>query len=170
MGGTMWLWILFSLFLTTLGVVILFAIPAARMIRRREWRRGIREFRLRREMLEARFFDLARKQGKPRDLRWLSCDWQDGVTFAIDRQSNLLTAFVGVNIRFEAVEGGDMEGVAAVDVVRDAAAVFHYRNGLWGTGGRALFNLNPEDALRSLASQYDRLPQVVLSEKSSATR
>ena len=33
-----------------------------------------------------------------------------------------------------------MEDVAAVGNIRDAAAVFHYQNGNWGTGGRALFN------------------------------
>jgi hypothetical protein len=67
----------------------------------------------------------------------------------------LLTAFVAVNIRFEAIEGGDMEGVEAVGILRDAAAVFHYRKGLWGTGGRALFNMNPEDALERLVGQFE---------------
>lgn len=121
---------------------------------RREAERGIRQFRLQREILEARFFDLAARLGKPRDLRWIECDWLDSVTFARDSKSGLLTAFVGVNIRFEAVEGGDMEGVAAVSNIRDAAAVFHYQFGRWGTGGRALFNMNPADALVRLQGQY----------------
>lgn len=105
-------------------------------------------------MLEARFFDVARGLGKPRGLRWVDCDWQDGVTFARDKQSGLLTAFVAVNIRFEAIEGGEMEDVAAVSTIRDAAAVFHYRDGVWGTGGRALFNMNPQDAVRQLSAQF----------------
>ena len=93
--------------------------------------------------------------GKPRDLRWVECDWQDSVTFARERRSGLLTAFVAVNIRFEAVEGGDMEGIEAVGNIRDAAAVFHYERGRWGTGGRALFNMNANDALIRLESQFE---------------
>lgn len=122
--------------------------------RQREAERGIRQFRMQREILEARFFDIAARLGKPRDLRWVECDFQDSVTFARDSHSGLLTAFVGVNIKFEAIEGGDMEGVAAVSNIRDAAAVFHYQFGRWGTGGRALFNMNPADALVRLQGQY----------------
>ena len=35
------------------------------------FRHALRVFRLQREMLEAKFFDLASTQGKPRGLRWL---------------------------------------------------------------------------------------------------
>lgn len=129
--------------------------PLRRRWRIREVERALRLFRYQREQLEAKFFDLARASGKPRGLRWLECDWQDDVTFARDLNSGLLTAFVGVNIRFEAVEGGDMEDVEAVSTVRDAAAVFHYRNGIWGTGGRPLMNMNPEDALTRLHGQFE---------------
>jgi hypothetical protein len=124
---------------------------------KRELAEARRLFRRQREVLEARFFDLASSSGKPRGLRWLECEWKDSVTFARDRQSGLLTAFVGVNIRFEAIEGGEMEGVSAVSNIRDAAAVFHYEQGGWGTGGRALFNLDPFDALQRLQSQYEPL-------------
>lgn len=117
--------------------------------------RARHEFRRQREMLEAKFFDLAAESGKPRGLRWLDCDWLEAVSFARDRQTGLLTAFVAVNIRFEAIEGGDMEDVAAVSNIRDAAAVFHYQGGHWGTGGRALFNMNPADALDRLQSQFE---------------
>lgn len=144
------------------AALLLAAIPLARWYRRREARDGVKQFRLRREMLEARFFDLARTQDKPRGLRWIECDWQNEVTFARDKESGLLTAFVAVNIRFEAVEGGDMEGVAAVGTIREAAAVFHYRHGVWGTGGRALFNMTPHDAVRQLTGQFDPLPTDVL--------
>ena len=120
----------------------------------REVRRAIEQFRIERERLEARFFDLASVAGKPRGLRWLDCDWQSDVAFARDVRTGLLTAFVAVNIRFEAVEGGDMEDVAAVGTVRDASAVFHYNRGVWGTGGRALFNMNPRDAVDRLKGQF----------------
>lgn len=141
--------------LLALGAI---AIPLARRWERRQIRRAIRDFRFRREMLEARFLDLARAQGKPRGLNWLDCDWLDSATFAKDKSTGLVTAFVGINVRFEAIEGGDMEDVAAVGTARDAVALFHYQAGAWGTGGRALFNMNPEDAVQRLVNQYERLP------------
>ncbi|MFN0199233.1 MAG: hypothetical protein ACKVT0_20985 [Planctomycetaceae bacterium] len=119
-----------------------------------EAKRAMREFRLRREQLEAKFYDLARLSGKPKGLRWIDCEWQNSVRFARQIDNNLLTAFVGVNIRFEAIEGEDMEGVAAVETIRDACAVFHYRVGRWGTGGRALFNMNPQEAVDKLHDQF----------------
>ncbi len=149
----MWPWLVGG-GLAVLGMMAGLAIPMAKAWQRRDVAHALQIFRLRREMLEARFFDVARGLGKPRGLRWVECDWQNAVTFARDRQTGLLTAFVAVNIRFEAIEGGDMEDVAAVSTIRDAAAVFHYRDGVWGTGGRALFNMNPEDAVRQLSGQF----------------
>jgi hypothetical protein len=137
--------------------VVLLRQPVRAWRNRREADRGRREFRRQREVLEAKFFDLAAASGKPRGLRWADCDWLDTVTFARDRQTGLLTAFVAVNISFEAVEGSDMENVAAVSNIRDAAAVFHYRHGRWGTGGRALFNMNPNDALERFLGQFEPL-------------
>ena len=140
------------------ALVIVAAILLRRPLRawreRREAEQAGHDFKRHREMLEAKFFDLAAASGKPRGLRWIDCDWLESVTFARDRKTGLLTAFVAVNIRFEAIAGGDMEDVAAVGNIRDAAAVFHYQRGSWGTGGRALFNMNPEDALERLSAQF----------------
>jgi hypothetical protein len=154
-----WTWI--HTLAAAVAVLVLLPLAAKRLaprLRAREVRRAIEQFRLDREQLEARFFDLARVRGKPRGLRWLDCDWQSDVTFARDVRTGLLTAFVAVNIRFEAIEGGDMEDVAAVGTIRDAAAVFHYQRGVWGTGGRALFNMNPRDAVERLAGQFEPIP------------
>jgi hypothetical protein len=129
--------------------------PVRAWWRAREERQALSAFRMQREQLEARFFDIAASLGKPRGLRWLECDWQNDVTFARTVGSGLLTAFAAVNIRFEALEGGDMEEVEAVGTIRDAAAVFHYRRGRWGTGGRALFNMNPRDAIVRLEGQFE---------------
>jgi hypothetical protein len=123
--------------------------------RKRRANRAVRAFRLQREQLEAQFFRQAASLGKPRGLRWLDCDWLETVTFGRDVGNGMLTAFVSVNIRFEAIEGGDMEGLEAVGMVRDAAALFHYERGRWGTGGRALFNMNPADALRHFRGQIE---------------
>lgn len=137
-----------------LVAVVIAAPRIATRMRKREEEQAIRSFRIERELLEAKFFDMASRRGKPRGLRWLECDWQNSVTFGRDLETGLITAFVGVNIRFEAIEGGDMEEVEAVSMVRDAAALFHYQNRHWGTGGRALFNMNPADALTRLGSQF----------------
>lgn len=154
----MWYWIIGGAVVATGAIVLFGAQPLRDWVWRRELQQARVGFKRQREVLEAKFFDLASQSGKPRDLRWLDCDWLDTVTFARDRQSGLLTAFVAVNIRFEAVEGGDMEGVAAVSNIRDAAAVFHYQAGTWGTGGRTLFNMNPAEALVRLNSQFEPLP------------
>lgn len=148
-------WISAAALFALIVVVLLAAQPLRNWMWRRELEQARQSFRRQREVLEAKFFDLAAASGKPRDLRWVDCEWLEAVTFARDRQSGLLTAFVAVNIRFEAVEGGDMEGVAAVSNIRDAAAVFHYEAGRWGTGGRALFNMNPADALARLQGQFE---------------
>lgn len=123
--------------------------------RRAETQRALDRFRLEREQLEAKFFDLARTRGKPRGVRWVNCAWLDRATFARSIDDGMLTAFVGVNISFEAIEGSDMEEVEAVGMVRDASALFHFHNGHWGTGGRALFNMDPQDALQRLEGQFE---------------
>lgn len=134
-----------------------FSKPAIRRRRHEEFLRAVADFRIQREQLEAKFMSLAAALGKPRGLRWLECDWLPPVAYGRDIQTGLLTAFVSVNIHFEAIAGSDMEDVAAVDTVRDASAMFHYQNGRWGTGGRALFNMHPDDALQRLANQYQPL-------------
>lgn len=131
--------------------------PLQRRWRRRDAEHARKSFRLKRELLEAKFFTLASSLGKPRGVRWLDCKWHDEVIFARDRQTGLITAFVGVSLCFEAIEGGDMEEVSAVAADRDASALFHYQAGNWGTGGRALFNMGPQLAIERLQDQYESL-------------
>jgi hypothetical protein len=148
----------FQIIIVVVAIVVaagLAAKPLLGWLRRRQTKQAIDEFRMRREVLEAKFFDLASRQGKPRGLRWSRCDWQPAVTFGRDVETKLLTAFVSVELHFEAIEGGDMEDVEAVGTIRDATAVFHYEKGRWGTGGKALFNMNPDDALRRLEGQFE---------------
>lgn len=142
------------------GVVAtaLAAVPLANWMKRREVTRASREFKLQREGLEAKFFEMASCSGKPRGLRWVRCDWQPAYSLARETRSGLLTAFVSIELHFEAIEGGDMEEVAAVGTVRDACAVFHYQHGQWGTGGKALFNMNAGDAVERLAGQFVSVP------------
>lgn len=145
-----------TLLLTLLGAIPAFFAARALLafLQKREVRRAIESFRRQRETLEAKFFDLASSLGKPRGLRWVRCDWQKEVAFARDVRTGLLTAFVSVEIAFEAIEGGDMEDVEAVGTIRDASAVFHCQAGQWGTGGKALFNMSPGDAVTRLQGQF----------------
>jgi hypothetical protein len=109
--------------------------------------RARKQFHLRREHLEARFFRLAAQSGKPRGLEWAECEFDDAVRFARDKETGELRAFVAVTIRFQAVAGGGMEDVEAVGNLRAATAVFHYDGKSWDTYGRVLFNVNPDQAI-----------------------
>jgi hypothetical protein len=144
-------------FSAVLGALLLAALAGYLVWRRVAiWKRqAIRSFLLQREQLEAAFLDAATATGKPRGLRWLACDWDKETAFARDRQTGRLTALVAVTIRFEAIEGSDMEGVAAVGNLRNASAVYFFDRGGWRTGGKAVFNLNPAEALEHLKAQYD---------------
>jgi hypothetical protein len=117
-----------------------------------------RLFQQQRERLELLFLQAAAASGKPRGLRWKNIDWESSIEFARERASGRLAALVGVTIQFEAVEGGDMEGLPAVGNLRNASAVFFFHGGRWHTTGRTVFNLNPDEALAHFQNQYERLP------------
>src|ERR1700722_6670574 len=109
-----------------------------------------REFERQRDGLHEDFFVAASVSGKPRGLRWKALDWAATMTepaLARDRVSGEIVALVPVTIQFEAIEGSDMEGLPAVGNLRNASAVFFWREGRWRTVGRAIFNLNPDEAL-----------------------
>jgi hypothetical protein len=112
-------------------------------------------FLLQRERLEHGFQPAAAATGKPRGLRWVECAFGDEVAFARDRASKQLVALVPVTIRFEAVEGSDMEGLPAVGNLRNASAVFFFQRGQWQTAGKAVFNMNPQEALHHFRNQYE---------------
>ncbi|HEY4311716.1 MAG TPA: hypothetical protein VGN12_19880 [Pirellulales bacterium] len=129
-------------------VVIGFAWQKVRArVERANYQRYRSEFHLHRERLEAKFVELAGNSGKPRGLRWTDCSFEDEVTYARHRQNGELCAFVAVTIAFEAIEGGGMEEVEAVSNLRAATAVFRRDHGKWQTDGRAIFNLNPTEAI-----------------------
>ena len=75
-----------------------------------------------------------------------------------ERQTGRLAALVAVTVQFEAIEGGDMEGLPAVGNLRNASAVFFYDRGRWRTTGKTVFNLNPGEAIEHFKGQYERLP------------
>ena len=133
--------------LLVVGAAALAWRPVRARIREKELARARKDFHRHREHLEARFLRLATESGKPRGLEWVRCDFDDDVLYARHRRSGELSAFVSVTIGFEAVEGGGMEEVEAVSNLRAATAVFRVERGNWATDGRALFNLNPVEAI-----------------------
>jgi hypothetical protein len=112
-------------------------------------------FQRRREWLEARFLTLASKSGRPRGLAWVDCQFDSPVAFARDRNSGELRALVAVTIQFEAVEGGGMEEVEAVGNLRAATAIFRWHGEGWETDGRAIFNLNPAQAIQHFQHELE---------------
>ncbi len=125
-------------------------------------RRARQHFLEERDRLHAEFFVAACDSGKPRGLRWKALDWTtpDGLpepALARDRESGEIVALVPVTIQFEAVAGSDMEGLPAVGNLRNASAVFFYRRGKWHTAGKAVFNLNPDEAIARFKDRYSPL-------------
>jgi hypothetical protein len=114
-------------------------------------------FQKERQELERLFFQASAASGKPRGLRWKECQWSELIEWVREKRTGQLLALVGVTISFEAIEGGDMEGVEAVGNLRTASAVFFFQDGRWQTGGRVIFNLNPDEAVRHFQSGYERV-------------
>ena len=114
---------------------------------RREIIRATAEFARCRPTLQEDFRAAANVSGKPRGLRWKSCDFQDNVLLAHDRANGQLIGLAAVTIAFEAVAGGGMEEVEAVDNLRAATAILTWSGHEWTTIGKAAFNLEPREVL-----------------------
>ncbi len=119
--------------------------------------RLLKSFDQEQKTLEQQFFEKARTAGIPRGLRWVHCEWLPTRSLLRDKSTSQICLLVGVNISFDAIEGGDMENVAAVSLIRDACAVFHLAKEGWQTSGRALFNMNPSEAADKLGASYEPL-------------
>jgi hypothetical protein len=151
------LWIVLTAVAAVAAVFLAFFLIGAAVLRQAPQR-----FRENRDQLQADFLAAARTGGKPRGLVWKALDWTVGgvvpeATLARDRRTGETLALVPVTIQFEAVVGSDMEGLPAVGNLRNASAVFFYRAGRWHTTGRAVFNLNPDEAVAHFKDQFDPL-------------
>jgi hypothetical protein len=122
----------------------------------RTWRRGKRRmdeeraaagFARMRVKLQEDFRAAADVSGKPRGLRWKSCDFQDAVLLARDKANGELIGLAAVTIAFEAIAGGAMEDVEAVGNLRAGTAILTWKGNEWTTAGRAVFNLEPRQVL-----------------------
>lgn len=108
-----------------------------------------------RRQLEAAWFEQAAASGRPRGLRWSQCRWLSVRLLLRERQTGEWWMLSSVNLSFEAIEGGGMEDVAAVSSIRDACAVFVWRGRSWVSGGRALFNMDPEIAAKHFEESHE---------------
>lgn len=115
------------------------------------------EFHRSRTRLQKEFFQAACQSGKPRGLVWIGCEFGQGVLFVREKQTGKEAALVSVLISFDAIPGSDMENLEALYNIRTASAVFFYHDGNWHTTGRAIFNLDPEQAVVHLGKYYDRV-------------
>jgi hypothetical protein len=150
-------WLLILSTAIPLAAVLLWLVwrPLRRLGREIQVERARELFLLQRERLEAKFVTAAGASGKPRGLRWKACEFGAEVAFARERRTGNVAALVGVTIRFEAVAGSDMEGLPAVNNLRDASAVFYFQRGHWETVGRTIFNMNPAQAVAHFHNQYE---------------
>ena len=139
-------------------VVLLLGWWLSRFARSIHLERARETFRLQHKRLEEHFLEAAQQNDKPRGLRWIGCEFTGEPELARDLNSRQLVAFVPVTIRFEAVEGSDMEELPAVNLPRSASALFVFERGQWLTSGQVIFNLEPSDAIRRFARQYAPVP------------
>src|SRR5258708_1360362 len=142
------------------AIVALIAMFAFRGRRRADPVAARNRFPTQRPMLETAFFQAASQSGKPRGLNWVKCEFGDGLELACDKSTGQLIGLLPVTIAFEAIPGSDMEGLAAVGNLRAASAVFTFANGNWTTAGRAVFNMNPTEALRHFANAYEKVESI----------
>lgn len=120
--------------------------------------RSLRGGFLRNEMsLREEYFRAAAAQGKPRGLHWAECSWLSERVLLRERENGQWWVLSAVNLSFEAVAGGEMEGVEAVSMVREACAVFVWSDGSWRASGRTLFNMGTERALTHLEETHEFL-------------
>lgn len=111
-------------------------------------------FRLQHERFEDELLKAAAATGKPRGLRWVGCEITGDAVLAREVESGRVTAFVPVVVRFEPVEGSDMEQVPAAREPRPATAVFTFEKGHWHTAGRVVFNHAPHEAVAAFAPRF----------------
>jgi hypothetical protein len=152
-----WLWLGAAAAVVAVLVVMVSWRPLRRFGRQVHLERARESFRLQRERLEAKFIRAAQATGKPRGLRWKDCQFESAVEFVRDKKTGEIAALVGMTVEFEAIPDSDMEGNPNVGNLRNASAVFFFQGGHWNTVGKAVFNMNPGEAIEHFKNQYERV-------------
>jgi hypothetical protein len=149
-----WLWLVpvAGLALFVLIWWVFSMMPTIRSERAREL------FRLQEERLADLFLNAARETGKPRGLLWSECNFTGEIVLAKEKESQQIHALVPIQIQFQAAPESDMMENPNVEHPRVGCAVFVFDSGEWQTQGKAIFNLDPMQALECYAKNYDLMP------------
>ncbi len=138
--------------LLAVAVVLLVAGPFLK----KPWQRRARKVRLvqakqrfhtQRERLEAKFIQLAAAHAKPDAPRWVDCTFADDVAYVRNRATGELSAFVAMTVATEALHRLPPGTTDLVGNCQAGTAVFRFDRDGWATDGRAILNLNPNEAI-----------------------
>jgi hypothetical protein len=116
--------------------------------------RAHESFHLQRERLETLFMEAASKTGLPRGLRWIGCEFSGEPIIVRERSAQRICVLVDSTIRYEAIEGSDMEGLPAVPIPRAGTAVLLFQRGEWICSGRVIFNLSPAEVVERFGNEF----------------
>lgn len=150
-------WIVFGAGLV-LSALSLFWRPWRAAMREAEFMKARRLFHYHREHVEAQFIHLAAARSESKLVRWADCDFDDDVAYVRNRITHRLSAFVAVTV---AIDGGyGPQGAAdLIGNLRVGTAIFEFRHGRWETDGRAMLNLNPNEAIRFYQNDLEVIDQ-----------
>ena len=87
-----WIWLPLVLVAVPVLALYVFRTSLGRAWRAAEAQRAREELRRQRERVEAKFFELASRSGKPKGLRWIGCDWLDGEVVHFYKRAQIAAA------------------------------------------------------------------------------
>lgn len=146
MEGLFWIFPTIAVIIVAAGAVLVWRpIRAAR--REARFAQARRDFHHQRERLEAKFLQLGMMNPKADSPRWTGCDFRDDVSYARNRSTGQLSAFVAVTIEMDDLDARATTAPGAVGNLRVATAEFCFDGDHWETEGRAIFNLTPTEAI-----------------------
>jgi hypothetical protein len=131
-----------------LAGVACFGRPAWKASRASRLAQAKRRFHAQREGLEAKFVQLASARRKPESHRWIDCSFADDVVYVRKRATGELSAFVAMTIAGDDVGNAPRGSADAVGNLQAGTAVFRFDRDHWVTDGKAILNLNPDEAIR----------------------
>ena len=121
--------------------------------------RAKQQFHVQRERLEAKFVQLAAAQVRPDAPQVADCTFEDDVSYVRSRTTGQLSAFVAVTIATEGITSALPTGVSVVENLQAGTAVFRFDRDHWETDGRAILNLNPDEAAERFGSDLEVVEQ-----------
>jgi hypothetical protein len=149
-------------FLWGVGVAVAVAIvigctliPIRRRSRRVRFQQAKHGFHTQREWLEAKFVQQASAHAGADVPRWSDCTFADDVAYVRSRSTGELSALVAVTI---ATDEGDVAARSNADAIGNlqaGTAVFRFDGEHWVTDGRAILNLNPNEAIQHFRNDLE---------------